>query len=497
MANSNIREEEIKNRLRQDLFSNYDASPILGDIDFAVTLRKSNTQEIFKDEYFLWAEAKAGTNADIYASFVQLIITIGKARTHERHLPPHFLGAFDEEKIAFIEFHHIIDVLYQNDFNWNVTPSNHNTPEFRQLYTLLHDKLKHEITPFSLKKDEKALRKFIDTNFRLGKERTSGVSITKNNYMFVFQRWAEEVKPSIAINWDDVPQTRVVDFFYADLISRNDYTLRDELAVVLRGDKYKILQSILKSGTQLFSEADFNDGMSAYRQFWNKYIRPPRKEYLDIILMRRDYLIPQDLRRYKGAFFTPPQWVQKSREYLTAELGDDWQSEYYVWDCCAGTGNLLFGLEEPYRIWASTLDLADVQVMKTRIQEKSLNLLERHVFQFDFLNDPFTKLPQQLQDIINDPGKRKKLIIYINPPYAEAGNREVIAAGGGMQKTGVAVKHLTYSKYLNKIGIAGRELFAQFFIRIYHEIPTSVISATHSERSSVEILWFRPILSTM
>jgi hypothetical protein len=65
--------------------------------------------------------------------------------------------------------------------------------------------------------------------------------------------------------------------------------------------------------------------------------------------------------------------------------------------------------------------------MKNMIEEKSINLLENHVFQFDFLNDDFSKLPQSLQDIINDEEKRKKLIVYINPPYAEAGNRKQIA----------------------------------------------------------------------
>ena len=46
----------------------------------------------------LWAEAKKGNQADIYESFVQLIITIGKARTFDTYLPPNFLGAFDAEK---------------------------------------------------------------------------------------------------------------------------------------------------------------------------------------------------------------------------------------------------------------------------------------------------------------------------------------------------------------------------------------------------------------
>jgi hypothetical protein len=60
--------------------------------------------------------------------------------------------------------------------------------------------------------------------------------------------------------------------------------------------------------------------------------------------------------------------------------------------------------------------------MKDMIKNKSMNLLENHVFQFDFLNGDFSELPQSLQDIINDEEKRKKLIVYINPPYAEAGN---------------------------------------------------------------------------
>ena len=475
MATNKIREEEVKNKIRQEFFQDYDATPILGDIDFAVTTKKSSEGELFDQEYFLWAEAKAGNTEDIYASFVQLIITIGKAHTHESYLPPRYLGAFDEEKIAFIEYHHIVSVFYQNDFNWNVTPSNHSTKEFHMLYDLLHEQLKKEISLFDLHKDEKELRKFIRSNFKLGKQSTNGINITKNNFIFVFQRWVEEVKPSIAVNWDDVPKTSVVDFFYADLISRNDYTLREELRVVLRGDKYRILQDILKGATQLFSEATFNDGKTAYNQFWNKYVRPPRKEYLDLILKRRDLLIPQDLRRYQGAFFTPPQWVQKSQEYLAMELGEDWQKEYYVWDCCAGTGNLLFGLTEKYRVYASTLDNADVQVMHERIKEKSLDLLDSHVFQFDFLNDSFDKLPQSLQDIINDPERRRKLVVYINPPYAEAADKSTVV-GRGKNKTNVAVTNKTYNKYINRIGIAGREVFAQFFMRIYDEISTSVLA---------------------
>ena len=104
---------------------------------------------------------------------------------------------------------------------------------------------------------------------------------------------------------------------------------------------------------------------------------------------------------------------------MTDVLGKDWQDDYYIWDCAAGTGNLLTGLTNKYNIWASTLDTQDVDVLKDRIKNGA-NLLESHVFQFDFLNDDFSKLPESLKQIINSPKKRKKLVVYINPPYAEA-----------------------------------------------------------------------------
>jgi hypothetical protein len=114
--------------------------------------------------------------------------------------------------------------------------------------------------------------------------------------------------------------------------------------------------------------------------------------------------------------------------------------------------------------------------MKDRIQNGA-NLLESHVFQFDFLNDDFTKLPKGLRDIINDEAKRKKLIIFINPPYAE-GDAKIGKGRRGIQESKIRDK---YQKDLEK---AGSELFAQFFMRIYREIPNAILA----EFSKLKIL---------
>lgn len=210
------------------------------------------------------------------------------------------------------------------------------------------------------------------------------------------------------------------------------------------------------------SAATFNDNQTAHTQFWNRYDRPPKSEYWDYIVERRDLLVPQDVRERKGSFFTPQIWVELSQKYLTDVLGENWQDEYTIWDCAAGTGNLLAGLTNKYNIWASTLDRQDVEVMKDRIKNGA-NLLEDHVFQFDFLNDDFTKLPSALQAIINDPEKRKKLVVYINPPYAEVSSKDIKG------KVGVNLTKV-HKQYSHVLGTAGRELFAQFLIRIFAEV---------------------------
>lgn len=114
-----------------------------------------------------------------------------------------------------------------------------------------------------------------------------------------------------------------------------------------------------------------------------RYNRPPKREYWDYIVERRDLLVPQDVRERKGSYFTPQQWVELSQQYLAAELGEDWQEEYTIWDCAAGTGNLLAGLTNKYNIWASTLDKADVDVMHDRIHNGA-NLLKTTFFNSTF-----------------------------------------------------------------------------------------------------------------
>ncbi len=120
----------------------------------------------------------------------------------------------------------------------------------------------------------------------------------------------------------------------------------------------------------------------------------------------------------------------------------------------------------------STLDAADVDVM---LATKTCVAAQR--FQYDYLNDDITddgridysltdKLPAGLRKAIAD---GKKILVLINPPYAEAANTQ-----GNEGKTDVA--NTKVADKMGDYGYASRELFTQFLVRISKEIPTATVA---------------------
>ena len=497
MYPQNMPEEELKNTIAHDFFKGFETAQILGKIDFCVSYR---AKTLFQAIHFLWAEAKRGNKSDIVESFVQLILTIGKERTFENELPPLFLGAFDCTKIAFIPYYEIMDIFSQNDFNWNVAPSDHSTKEFQQLYAKSKDILESKKLQFDFEHDSKELHAFINENFTLENEHVHRIQIGKENFIHIYYKWLEIVAPTISVDWEqEKPDILSADFFLADVLSENNHIqeIKQSLRILLQSDYYKAkLEKRTMSHSFNFTEFHFNDNQKAHTQFWNLYERPPKEEYWDYLIERCDRLVPVDIRERKGAFFTPQIWVQKAQEYLFKALGKNYDEEYYIWDCAAGTGNLLYGLTiDKYRIYASTLDKADVKIMQDLYGDKTL--ASGNIFQFDFLNDCLldkpcnqhkeridstckicreSKVPKALQKILQNEEKRKRLIIFINPPYAEATSGKT-PAGTGENKSGVSIENAIYEKYKVSMGKASNELFAQFFFRIYNEIPDCILAS--------------------
>ncbi|HEG2606088.1 hypothetical protein [Campylobacter sp. W0066.1] len=473
-----VDEETLKNKVREAYFSKF--SIVGSKIDFIITQKHKDLGEI----NLFWAEAKQGIS-DIKKSFIQLILTIGKHKFHAEQTPA-LIGAFDAEKIAFLSFSKIQEVFYKNDIDWSVTPSDHTSEQFLKLLKEL-DEILNEALIFYYEKNNEELKNFIKEN--LTNENISKFKIDKNNFVSIYHKWSKSVKESISIDWDLAKKNGIIDadFYLADLLSNENQTIVEKLFAILKKDHYEFNAKKTDLGSIATEKTGFKDNQKAHKDFWAIYERPPLEEFWDYMIERRDLLVDQDIRERKGAFFTPRIWVDKACEYLSKALGKDYEEKYYIWDCAGGTGNLLANFTNAKNVFCSTIDKADVDVIHERIKNGA-NLFENHVFQFDFLNDEFfdkvddkgnviykSKLPSNLQEILKDENKRKKLIIFINPPYAEAATSTQITKTG-KNKAKVARENRICEKYKEILGKANNELFAQFYIRIYCEIDGAVLA---------------------
>ncbi|GAA9402602.1 hypothetical protein TH0819_14360 [Helicobacter pylori] len=471
---SNLNEEPLKSQIKAEFFKDKKFLYSGDKIDFMLSYKHPNA--ILP---ILWGEAKRGNFDDLDKAFTQLLLTIGKHKLYTHHTPP-YLCTFNAFRMEFIAFDDTItNFFYKSDIDFSITPSNHNTEGFKHALNTFKAMCKSHKFVFNFKTQSQECKEFIENHLN-SSHLLNKIQIDKNNFFTIYQKWFEAVKPTIDIDWEMAKTKGILDadYYLADLLSDGDKTIIEKLQTILSSNYYKLKRGVNELGKIDFMEIGFTDGQQAHKEFWRIYERPPKVEFQAFILERRDLLVPSDVRERKGAFFTPRIWVEKSQEYLAKALGQDYQEDYIIWDCAGGTGNLLNGLTNKANCFLSTLDSNDVAIVKDLAAKNHLKLLENHVFQFDFLNDDFKsdKVPKSLQEILKDEEKRKKLIIYINPPYAEAGNKAKMS-GTGEHKAKVARNNKTHETYKDFLGSGANELFAQFFMRIYKELNGCIMAS--------------------
>ena len=217
----------------------------------------------------------------------------------------------------------------------------------------------------------------------------------------------------------------------------------------------------------------------SYRNFWAIWDRPPEAKHRHYLLERRDSLLPIDEQKFKGAYYTPLHIVDKAYAYLAATLGENWQERYIVWDMCCGVGNLEVKHSNYRNVFMSTLDQADIDIMRA-----NRTCVGATIFQYDYLNDDVTdfgeidyglsgKVPVALRQAIADARAgvkgAKPILVLINPPYGEAGN-----SLGNAGKIGIATTRVSHG--MDHLGYAARELFVQFLHRVKLEVPKSTLA---------------------
>ncbi len=151
-------------------------------------------------------------------------------------------------------------------------------------------------------------------------------------------------------------------------------------------------------------------------------------------------------KRIKGEFFTEKIFVDQAHNYISKCFGEDWKEKYVVLDCCCGTNNLTKDYNFS-NLYLSTLEQEDID---------NINV-EATVFQYDFLNDNYDKLPKSLKDHIES---GKDIIFFINPPYFKANPMK------GIDGTDVCTTIIGEEMRLKKYGQSSSQLSTQFLYRI-------------------------------
>lgn len=443
-------------------------------------LKNARTEEDVKDAYIkalglkgytkglidiqtkeIWFEAKDSGKNSSYAMFTQLLHYVQVALNRGETVPP-FLAVIDTEKAALMKTSDVLPFLAKKTVKWGKSASQYTQEALAEISAHIGT----HFVSFKISTHEEEFISTVKTAINSGE--IIRTHITPDNLKQVFDKWVDMIGFEIeGVNEEDYAL-----LFFADIMSDGTVSTHMNLPAELMHKNGKPVFNLNEKIYELKSH-------EGYRRFWSIYHRPPKSEYRDYLLERRDSLIPIDERSFKGAYYTPLSVVDKAYDKLAEVLGNNWQKEYLVWDMCCGVGNLEVKHGNPRNIYMSTLDHADVDVMKAT---KTCVAAQR--FQYDYLNDDIdeygrldyslsNKMPAGLRQAIS---QNKKILVLINPPYAEATNFENIAKGTQAEnKEGVAKTKFSLTS-MNDYGKASNELFAQFLARIALEMPTATIA---------------------
>ena len=403
----------------------------------------------------IWFEAKDTGKTSSYAMFTQLLHYVQDALNKGESVPP-FLAVIDTEKAALMKSADVIPFLAKKTIKWGKSASQY-TPE---ALDEISAHIGTHFVSFKMATHEDEFIATVKAAIKTGD--IIRTQITPDNLKQVFDKWVAMVGREIT----GVAEEDYALLFFADIMNDGTVSTHTHLPAEL----------LHKNGKPVFSLNGRNfelGNKEGYRQFWTIYHRPPKSEYRDYLLERRDSLIPLDERSFKGAYYTPLHVVDKAYDKLSETLGQNWQKEYIVWDMCCGVGNLEVKHSNPRNIYMSTLDQEDIDVMKAT---KTCVAAQR--FQYDYLNDDITddgqidyslsnKVPLGLRKAI---AEGKKILVLINPPYAEA------AKHGTQSKANIAKTSIGALMNRTDYGYAARELFIQFLARIAIEIPAATVA---------------------
>ena len=241
----------------------------LGLKEYSLNLIDIQTKEI-------WFETKDNYKTSTYAMYTQLLRYVYRAWEKGEYLPP-FLAVADTQKAAIMRTADVIPLLAKKEIKWGKSASDI-TPQALEVVSQF---IGTHLVSFKIEtQEEEFLKTFKDA---IQKGEIIRIQITPDNLKQVFDKWVTMIGREIKGVTDDDYAL----LFFADVMSDGTTATHDNLTAQLL---HKGNSPVFSLGGKLY-ELGNKEG---YRQFWAIYHRPPKAEYRNYLLERRDTLIPLD-----------------------------------------------------------------------------------------------------------------------------------------------------------------------------------------------------------
>jgi len=273
--------------------------------------------------------------------------------------------------------------------------------------------------------------------------------IQANNVIEAFDDWEAIVRNFLRNN--NIPSAFI---FYEDITENNP---KRYMAVMRELDGVRLTITFETYGATINRIPE-----GQYRKFEKQWKRIDMNTPEAEEIYRRLYqLCEMDKRRSTGSFYTPYKLAKRAWNMIVNQLGENFwiDGTWRIWDNCAGIGNLQYEIVPPDALqytYLSDKGLAEVAAIQENDYFKGKC---GGIFQFDWLNDNESKLPENLKHDLRN--KEIKWLFFINPPYAESGT-----GIGKEYKHGVKFGNIADEMKKSGMGKCANEIALQFLYRI-------------------------------
>jgi len=429
-----LNEKDVENLYRSELLKLEDAS-ITSPYNVDGLLQAKNLRTLLEFKYDENLKDKLSQSNVLIQCLYYL-----KKFEDKGHKMPTTIFVGDINECFAIHTNSIIKYL-SSEIDWRLAPSQAHKKNPELIKAMVGDT---DILPFIYDINDKfSIKSVIEKLKDFSKSITRKVRVTKFNVVSIFQYFDKNVLGKV-----ELTTNQKANLFIQIIINANENYVHPKRKNILITRHY----GEIKVNSNLFN--------SFFSHFEGDLYSPKEKDELVALV---DRLVEDTVRRNKGEFFTPAQFVNLAHNYVAETFGDDWKERFVVWDNSAGTLNLTrdFKFKELY---CSTLEQSDLDTA----EQMGYNP-EATKFQYDFLNDSDDKLPQGLQDAINN---GKEILFLINPPYARSASNGV----NNKVKSGVSDTVVGRKMKKEKWGACSANIYAQFFYKItkYQEVNKNV-----------------------